>query len=133
MAITQADLDQLRSEFDAKLAAVIVEHMNTATAIGAYGERFKAMDARFEMLEGRFDTVDRQFDIVDRRFVDVDRRFVEIDRKLEGVDRRFDKLDTKIQSLSDKIDSRFGWQTAMFGGLGAAVLFADQLRGALGL
>ena len=98
----KADLDQLRYEFDARLAAVIVDHMNTAAAIGAYGERFNAMDARFDMLGARFDTVDRQFD-------------------------------TKIQLLSDKIDSRFGWQTAMFGGLGAVVLFADQLRGGLGL
>jgi hypothetical protein len=112
MAVTQADLDQLRSEVDAKLARVTIEHMNTATAIGAYAERFNAMDAQF---------------------VAVDRRFNEIDRRLDRMDDRFDRVDSRFDRLENKLDSRFGWQTVMFTALGLLTLFGDAVRGALGL
>lgn len=130
MAITQADLDQLRHEFDAKLASATVDTMNTATAIGAYGERFTAMDARFE-------AVDAQFRAVDARFDTVDARFDAIDRRLDRMDNRFERFETKADAhftrLETKLDNRFGWQTFMFAALGLLTLFGDPIRAALGL
>jgi hypothetical protein len=119
VAVTQADLDQLRSEFDAKLARVTLEHMNTATAIGAYGERFNAMDAQFVAVDVRFDSMDRRFD--------------EVDRRLDRMDKRFDRMDDRFDRLENKLDSRFGWQTVMFTALGILTLFGDAVRAALGL
>jgi hypothetical protein len=109
VAITQSDLDQLRKEFDAKLARVTIESMNSATAIGAYGERFNAMDSRFSSLEAQMDT-----------------RFSDIDRRLDRIDGRSDRLEAKL-------DNRFGWQTVMFTTLGILTLFGDAIRGAIGL
>ena len=123
MAITQSDLDQLRNEFDAKLARVTIESMNTATAIGAYGERFNAMDAQFVAVDARFSSLEAQ---METRFDSVDRRFGDIDRRLDRMDGRFDRLEAKL-------DNRFGWQTVMFTVLGLLTLFGDVVRGAIGL
>lgn len=130
MAITQADLDQLRHEFDAKLASATVDTMNTATAIGAYGERFTAMDAQFTTMNARFEAVDAQFRAVDARFDAIDRRLDRMDNRFE----RFEtKTDNRFNRLEAKLDNRFGWQTFMFATLGLLTLFGDPIRAALGL
>jgi flagellar capping protein FliD len=123
MAITQSDLDQLRNEFDAKLARVTVESMNSATAIGAYGERFNAVDARFNAVDAQFAAVDARFSSLEAQ---MDTRFSDIDRRLDRIDGRSDRLEAKL-------DNRFGWQTVMFTALGLLTLFGDAIRGAIGL
>lgn len=126
MAVTQSDLDQLRNEIEAKLARVTIESMNTATAIGAYGERFNAMDIRFDSMDRRFDETDRRLDRMDDRFDRMDCRFDRMDDRFDQVDRRFERLE-------DKLDNRFAWQTVMFAALGLLTLFGDAVRGAIGL
>ncbi|MBT8239973.1 MAG: hypothetical protein KJN63_01950 [Acidimicrobiia bacterium] len=137
MAITQADLDQLRNEFDAKLATVTLEHVNTATAIGAYGERFNGVDAQLAAIDIRFDAVDRRFDEIDRRLDRMDDRFERMDYRFDRMDERFDRMDSRIDGrfvrLEQKIDNRFGWQTVMFTAIGLLTLFGDPVRAALGL
>lgn len=116
MAITQSDLDQLRNEFEVKLARVTIESMNSATAIGAYGERFNAMDAQFVAVNARFTSLEAQ-----------------IDNRFDGVDRRFGDIDRRLDRLEDKLDSRFGWQTVMFAALAFLTLFGDAARSSIGL
>lgn len=123
MAITKADLDLLRDEFDAKLARVTIEHMNTANAIGAYGERFNSMDAQFNAVDAQFQVVHDRFDAIYRRIDGLDRR---VDRFEDRVDSRFDRLEVKL-------DNRFGWQTVMFTVIGLLTLFGDSVRTAIGL
>jgi len=130
MAITQSDLDQLRNEFDAKLARVTVESMNSATAIGAYGERFNAVDARFDAVDARFNAVDAQFAAVDARFSSLE---AQMDTRFSDIDRRLDRIDGRSDRLEAKLDNRFGWQTVMFTTLGILTLFGDAIRGAIGL
>jgi len=126
VAITQSDLDQLRNEFDAKLARVTIESMNSATAIGAYGERFNAMEIRF-------DSVDRRFDDIDRRLDRMNDRFGQLDDRLGRMDDRFVRVDGRFDRLEAKLDNRFGWQTVMFTALGLLTLFGDAIRDAIGL
>ena len=137
MSINQQDLDLIRNEFEAKLARVNLDHMQTANAIGSYGERFTGVEARIDAVDYRLDAlagdIDRRFDQVDRRFEQVDRRFEEVDRRFEQMDRRFDRTDAAIKELRDKLDSRFGWQTFMTFALGALILFGDTVRTVAGL
>ncbi len=158
MAINQQDLDLIRNEFEAKLASVSLDHMQTATAIGSYGERFTGVEARidavdyrldslaneidrrFDMVGQRFDAVDRCFDriderfeLVNHRFEQVDRRFDAVDQRFEQVDQRFDTTDGAIKDLREKLESRFGWQTFMTVVLGALILFDEAVRALVGL
>lgn len=130
MPITQSDLDQLRSEFDAKLARVTIETMNTATAIGAYSERFNAMDAQFAAVEAQFAAVDARFSSVEAQ---MKTGFDATNRQFGDVDRRLDRMDDRFERLEGKLDNRFGWQTVMFAALGLLTIFGDAVRGAVGL
>ena len=137
MALTEDDLAQLRNEFETRLATVNVDQMKAATAIGAYGERFTAVDAHFDAVHARLDAlsadVDRRFDEMDRRFEEMDRRFGLVDSRFEGLDQRLDRVEDRLSTIETKLDSRFGWQTFMFGVLGLLVLFGDSVRPLLGL
>lgn len=137
MSINQQDLDLIRNEFDAKLARVNLDHMQTANAIGSYGERFTGIEARIDAVDYRLDAlaneIDRRFEQVDRRFEQVDQGFRQVDQQFEKVDRRFDTTDAAIKELRDKLDSRFGWQIFMTVALGALILFGDAVRTVAGL
>jgi len=137
MAITQDDLDQLRSEFDAKLATVNVDHMKTASELGAYAGRFTALDQRMDGLDHRVEALrvhmNHEFDLVERRFVEIDRRFEEVYRRFDDADRRIDRLEARMDTIEHKLDSRFARQTFMFALLGLLVLFDDAIRPMLGL
>ena len=137
MALTEKDLAQLRNELETRLATVTVDQMKAATAIGAYGERFTAVDAQFVAVHARLDglsaDVDRRFDEIDRRFELMDRRFDEIDRRFHRIDDRLDRFESRLESLESKLDSRFGWQTFMMAVLGFLILFGDTVRPLLGL
>ena len=137
MSVTQHDLELIRTELEAKLATANLDHVRTANAIGAYGERFTAMDSRFDALELRFDLfsqdVDRRFEQVDRRFDDMDRRFDEMDRRFERIETRIGRLEVRLDSLEAKLDSRFSWQTFVTVAVGIIVLFGDVIRPLIGL
>jgi len=130
MAITQNDLDLVRNEFETKLATVTIDQMKAATAIGAYGERFTAVDAQFMAVLSRFDALELR---VDALSADIGRRFSESDRRFEQIERRLGRLEDRVDSLHAKLDSRFGWQTFMFAVLGLLVLFEDTIRPLVGL
>ena len=144
MASKQQDLDLIRNEFEAKLARVNLDHMQTANAIGSYGERFTGVEARIDAvdyrldalaneMDRRFEHVSQRFDMVDRRFEQMDQRFEQMDQRFERMDRRFDTTDATIKELRDKLDSRFGWQTFLTVALGALILFDDAIRTVIGL
>ena len=130
MSVTQHDLELIRTELEAKLATANLDHVRTANAIGAYGERFTAMDSRFDALELRFDLFSQD---VDRRFEQVDRRFDEMDRRFERIETRIGRLEVRLDSLEAKLDSRFSWQTFVTVAVGIIVLFGDVIRPLIGL
>ena len=158
MSINQQDLDLVRNEFEAKLARVNLDHMQTANAIASYGERFTGVEARidavdfrldalandidrrfeqvtqrFDMVDERFKMIDHQFEQVNQRFEQVDKRFEQVDKRFEQVDKRFEQVDASIKELRDKLDVRFGWQTFLTVALGALILFDDAIRTFIGL
>ena len=151
MSINQRDLDHIRNEFEAKLARVNLDHMQTANAIGSYGERFTGVEARidavdfrldalandidrrFEQVTQRFDMVDERFKMIDHQFEQVNQRFEQVDKRFEQVDKRFEQVDASIKELRDKLDVRFGWQTFLTVALGALILFDDAIRTFIGL
>ena len=151
MSINQRDLDHIRNEFEAKLARVNLDHMQTANAIASYGERFTGVEARidavdfrldalandidrrFEQVTQRFDMVDERFKMIDHQFEQVNQRFEQVDKRFEQVDKRFEQVDASIKELRDKLDVRFGWQTFLTVALGALILFDDAIRTFIGL
>ena len=137
MALTEDDFAQFRSEFETRFTSASIDWMSAATAIGAYGERFTAMDARFTAIDERFTAIDERFAAVDAQFVAVHARLdglsADVERRFEHVERRLDRLDDRMEAIERKLDSRFGWQTFMMAVLGFLILFGDTIRPLLGL
>lgn len=130
MALTENDLAQLRNELETRLATVTVDQMKAASAIGAYGERFTAVDAQFAAVDAQFVAVHARLDGLS---ADLDRRFEEVDRRFEQVDRRLDRIDDRLGGIESKLDTRFGWQTFLLAVLGFLILFGDSVRPLLGI
>lgn len=123
MAVSEEDFARYRSEADARLNSISVDIMGALTSLADHKVRFDRIDDRFAQIDSRFAHIEA-------RLVQIDGRFDAMDRRITALDQKFD---AKIDTLSDRLDRRFSWQTAMFGMLGAIVVFAEPIRAALGL
>ena len=131
------ELNELRSELDARITSVSVELMGALGSLDNHGKRFDRVDARFDRVDRRLDHLSEG---VGRRFADTDRRFDEayrrmdlMDRRFDRLDARFDRVDARLQLVDTKLDRRFGWQTFLLVVVGVISVLDEQVAQLFGL